>query len=86
MNAHTLAILSLILIGCGTGKPNDDISVKHSFCVLVDPQKIGDERYQCKLTARFSSEELCRHWQQAERHDNPSAYDDGRLRTKCEKE
>lgn len=75
--------LLLYLTGCGVGK--DETPYKHSVCVLADKHsKVQDERYVCTVTARFRSIEACKAWRTTLQTDDPNAYSDGRVNTKCE--
>lgn len=78
-----LIMLSIFLVACGTKK---DMNTNHYFCVMSDPKAIGEDRYVCNVTANFHSVGLCKSFQEWESQDNPDAYKDGFLKTKCEKE
>ncbi len=80
---YLLILAAMSLVACGSKK---DVSVNHHFCVMSDPRAVGDERYTCNVTAQFHSVGLCQSFQEWETKDNPDAYKDGRLKTKCEKE
>jgi hypothetical protein len=78
-----LILLSVLVVGCASKK---DVSINHHFCVMSDPKAVGEDRYTCNVTANFHSVGLCQSFEEWERKDNPDAYKDGRLKTKCEKE
>lgn len=75
--------LVLHLTGCSIGS---ETPYSHQLCVLADKHKVGDERYTCTVDARFRSAEACKVWEDYEKKDDPKPYEDGRLKSKCDKD
>lgn len=76
--------LVLYLTGCSIG--GGDTPYSHQLCVLADKHKVGDERYVCTVDARFRSAEACKTWEEYETKEDPKRYEDGRLKSKCDKD
>lgn len=83
-------LLLLLVSGCSTNRDKDNqTTIAHEFCYLT----VGD-KYNCRITARFHTYELCHYWQVSERYvwddgkpksplELDAAYSDGRYQTRC---